>query len=223
LKVLYFILSVATIGFGVISATRSMVLCVFAVAFVCFLLKLILDKLDWKRFLNLLLVLLAIVLLIGIVFLLIFPQIIGSALFTRFITDGILDTSRADLFVYYVSNLIKYPFGGRNVLQQYSQASHNVFLDVYDSYGVFPFFLLVLFVVLVVKSIVQKILHGVTAQGVTSRPNIVYLYTGCTIAFIFMCFIEPCTYSNISSIWVMLFLFGTITEEINAERKEMEI
>lgn len=55
----------------------------------------------------------------------------------------------------YMSLLVKYPFGGNNILTKVGKYAHDLYLDAYDEAGIFAFGSLVIYVVMTVKNLIE--------------------------------------------------------------------
>lgn len=210
--------TIGTILFGLKSATRTMVFSVFLLPFICYLV----SKLDWLRNREYSHIKLKniIWMLIGIVvcfLMLIFwgnevsSFVENSAFFNRFKTSSIMDSGRDSITQYYLENLILYPFGGEFVSYNLGRYAHNLYMETYDSYGVIGFVIIVIFLCSCIKDLFLYITRKRTSYG--------YLYVGIVTAFLILSLIEPCLHSNISIVWVNLFMLSLISSQMKKELK----
>lgn len=112
----------------------------------------------------------------------------GLPLFSRLENisqSSVYEDARVKLYTYYIHNMSKYPFGGLNMRHLQSNYGHNIFLDVYDMSGIFPFIILVLFFVSAIYSLIRLI------RNRNVGPNIKILLIGVFLALFLQFMIEP--------------------------------
>lgn len=200
-----------TIAFGLASATRTMVLSVCFVPLITgiiFMRKKINIKFRIKTIQKTVVILSVLIILFFVFFDniidYIIDYIINSPFVNRFTNSDILDTGRNNITTFFLSNLYKYPFGGEFVSKEYGQYAHNLFLEIYDSYGLIPFVMMILLYVLCVKDMF------ILKRNI--NDSVVCLYAGLLVSFSVICLIEPLLHSNISCIWIFLMIFGVFSE-----------
>lgn len=67
------------------------------------------------------------------------PILMDSALADRFAEEGV-ETSRMELTLLYIDNMLEYPWGGSNIFRNTKLLAHNVIFEAFDMYG-FLFFI----------------------------------------------------------------------------------
>ena len=61
--------------------------------------------------------------------------------------ENIMTTGRTNIRDIYLSNMWKYPIGGRKLWGVANQYAHELYLDIYDIGGVVPYFFIILFII----------------------------------------------------------------------------
>ncbi len=84
--------------------------------------------------------------------------IFDSNLYDRFIGfnnfESIFYSSRIERKIYYLKNMLKYPFGGLYMRRQFGYA-HDLFLDAYDEYGILSLFILIIILITGMRSLIK--------------------------------------------------------------------
>jgi len=97
---------------------------------------------------------------------------------------SILEDKRFEKYQYYFSNMLQYPFGGLNMRMNVGYA-HNLWLDAYDSAGIIPFTLLLLFFLIVIFKL-KKLLFQYAVP-----KDLKLMILGVIVAMLMIFMVEP--------------------------------
>ncbi len=152
------------------------------------------------------------------------PLFSNSAMAERFIDEGI-KTSRFDLTVLYINNMLNYPWGGKYIFNSTQLLAHNVLLESFDLYG-FIFFIPFVIYLCTAFGRLLKI------YNVKDNNEVRILLLAVTISIIVQIFLEPVIDGYPQLIWTLFLVDGfnlcylkycTITNTLYNENSTSEL
>ncbi len=137
---------------------------------------------------------------------------LNSALFERFGEEGV-QTGRIEIAKQFISYMLQYPFGGGFARQEIHNYAHNILLEIYDMYGVIPFFITLVIYIEAIRNIILVVKKG---KDVSCN----HLLAGLYIAIIIQMFLEPVIEGFPILFYTFLFIHGICNSYIRFSRED---
>ncbi len=130
------------------------------------------------------------------------PKIANSAIAERFNDEGI-NTSRGDITITYIGEMLNYPLGGSEIAKHTNLLAHNFILEAYDMYGMLFFIPMIVLFILIMQRIIR--LHKLKNKG-----DVSFLLFAMYLAMFIQIMLEPVIGGYPQLPW-LLFLVDGIT------------
>ena len=138
--------------------------------------------------------------LVFIVFYKVLPNMENSALVERFSDEG-MNTSRIDITITYINNMLDCPFGGSEIYAKTKLLAHNFIFEAYDMYGIIFFF----FMVILLTQMIRRVwsLHKLPYKN-----DVTYLLLSIYIAVGIQVMLEPVIGGYPQLVWTLFLVDG---------------
>lgn len=127
---------------------------------------------------------------------------------------------RAWLVIFEDFNFLRYPFGGNHMYEQSGNYLHNLWLDAYDTVGVVPFVLLIIFTVMAVQ---RFGVYRKTALRVGRKDEYI-CFQYLMMAIVLNVMVEPILEANpYFFLCILIFLGGMDARTSKLKKQELEV
>lgn len=130
------------------------------------------------------------------------PSMVNSAIAERFAEEGVT-TSRNDITLMYIHNMLEYPYGGSQILAKTKKLAHNFILESYDMYSIFFF----MFMIVLLLQICYRIY---SLHRLSCKDESIYLLLAMYLSIGIQIMLEPVIGGYPQLLWT-LFLIDGIT------------
>ena len=127
--------------------------------------------------------------------------------------ENIITTGRLQIRDVYLSNMWKYPFGGRKLWNVANQYAHELYLDIYDIGGIIPYLCIIFFVIQTIINLIKFTkLDSISNE---TRVLLVCFYISVNVHF----FVEPV----LSGAPILLVVYCIVAGYISQCTNQMKI